>query len=376
MPDLVHIARAFDLAGPIEQLAPYGRGRINDSYLVGLSRGKPRRVLLQRLNTAVFPAPERIIHNIRRLAEHLEARQARLAPAVPRLRLPALIPTGDGTYWWRDPEGGFWRALEFIEGSRTLARAETPDQAAQCGWVLGRFHRLTWDLPAHELHDTLPGFHQLPRYLEAFDQALGAWSGTGSHELERALAAVAQRRATAGRLEEARSAGPLRERVIHGDPKLDNILFRRDAERAWGLVDLDTVKPGLPHYDLGDCLRSVCNPAGEAEPWPRWELALGKALLGAYLAEMGALFGAEDYDLVYDCARLLPFELGLRFLTDHLEGDRYFKTAQRGENLQRALTQFRLTMLVEEREHEIRALVAALRTRAAEARPDDSPGQF
>ncbi len=354
------IARAFDFDAPIVRVSPFGRGRINDTFLIDLASGTPRRLLLQRVNTRVFPAPERIMRNIRRLTRHLDARQAELGPGQPRLRLPTVVPARDGRDWWRDDDGGFWRMLGFIEESHTLVRVDTPQQAAQCGWALGRFHRLTWDLPCAELHETLPGFHVLPGYLEHFERVLSAWSGPVNAELASALAAVEQRRNGADVLERARRQGRLPLRPIHGDPKLDNILFRQGGEsepdQALGLVDLDTIQPGLQHYDLGDCLRSVCNPAGESAPAPRWEPDLCRALLLTYLTEMRGHFGAEDYHLVYDCARLLPFELGLRFLTDHLEGDRYFKLQRRGQNLERALTQFRLTALIERQEGQIRKL--------------------
>ncbi len=353
---IADIARAFALKAPVVRARPFGQGRINDSFLIELAHGAPRRLLLQRVNTQVFPFPERIMHNIRRLIRHLEKHQAELTPDQPRLRLPEVIHARDGRDWWRAADGGFWRIFGFIEDSRTLGRVDRPQQAAQCGWALGRFHRLTWDLPSAELHETLPGFHVLPSYLEHFDRALDAWSGPVSKALAGALAAVEMRRGGADVLERARSLGRVAIRPTHGDPKLDNILFRRDQDRALALVDLDTIQPGLLHYDLGDCLRSVCNPAGESAPAPRWETDLCRAVLRAYLTEMRGHFGADDYHLVYDCARLLPFELGLRFLTDHLEGDRYFKTPRRGQNLERALTQFRLTALIERQEGQIRKL--------------------
>jgi len=146
-------------------------------------------------------------------------------------------------------------------------------------------------------------------------------------------------------LEDALEAGRLVPRIIHGDPKVNNILLDSRTGEAVAMIDLDTVKPGLLHYDLGDCLRSSCNPAGE-EPEDlgavSFDLDLARAVLEGYMATAGAVLGPDDLELIPGSARLLPFELGLRFLTDHLEGDTYFRVAHRGQNLRRALVQFKL----------------------------------
>jgi Ser/Thr protein kinase RdoA (MazF antagonist) len=162
-------------------------------------------------------------------------------------------------------------------------------------------------------------------------------------------------------LEDARRLGRIPVRVVHGDPKLDNILFDRTRTRALALIDLDTVQPGLVHHDIGDCVRSCCNRSGESpEGEPRAELDLDvfRDILGAYSAETRDLLTPAEIELVSDAVRLIPFELGLRFLTDHLEGDRYFKVGEPGQNLRRALVQFALVADIEGKEREIRRIVA------------------
>jgi Ser/Thr protein kinase RdoA (MazF antagonist) len=174
---------------------------------------------------------------------------------------------------------------------------------------------------------------------------------------------VAQRRSWAGVLEDARERGELRLRPIHGDPKINNILIDDSTGHAVSIVDLDTVKPGLIHYDVGDCLRSCCNVLGEeTEQFDavRFDVELCRAILRGYLAEARSFLTATDYAYLYDCIRLISFELGLRFFTDHLEGDVYFKARHRQHNLCRALVQFRLTESIEAQEHDIRAIVADL----------------
>jgi Ser/Thr protein kinase RdoA (MazF antagonist) len=178
---------------------------------------------------------------------------------------------------------------------------------------------------------------------------------------------VAERRDRVQVLEDARSQGRLLLRPIHGDPKVDNVLFDDATGRAVCLIDLDTVKPGLVHYDVGDCLRSGCNTLGEeTERWQevRFEADLCRALLGGYLPAAGTFLTEWDYEYLYDAVRLIAFELGLRFFTDHLEGDVYFRVGRPDHNLTRALVQFRLAESIEALEPAIRAIVRDLRSSA------------
>ncbi len=175
---------------------------------------------------------------------------------------------------------------------------------------------------------------------------------------------VAARRAWAPVLEEARARGELRLRPIHGDPKVNNVMLDAATGQAVGLVDLDTVKPGLVHYDIGDCLRSGGNPLGEEiEAWEtvRFEPELGRAILQGYLSQAQGFLAETDYAYLYDAIRLLAFELGLRFFTDYLAGNVYFKAKHPEHNLIRALVQFKLTESIESQAGAIRAMIRDLR---------------
>ena len=327
--------------GEIFRIEPLGRGLVNDTFLVAVAC---RRFVLQRINPRVFPEPAAVMANLRILSDH-----ARRLPADPGgWRLPEIIPTRAGGDFHRDEAGGYWRALGFIEGARSLAALADSAQAEEVGRALGRFHLLAAGMAPSALHDTLPGFHIAPDYLARFDEiAARPRREPDPTELREALEFVEARRAGVGVLEEAKRRGKLKLRVIHGDPKLDNILFDESTGRAVSLIDLDTVKPGLIHYDLGDCLRSCCNRVGENGREPGFDLDLCRAILGGYLAETYRLFTADDLEYLYEAIRLLPFELGLRFLTDHLAGDVYFKVEGPGQNLHRAWVQFRLAESVE-----------------------------
>lgn len=339
-----HAVRQF-IDEPGIAVSLLGRGLINDTYLVSAAAC---RFVLQRINHQVFPDPPAVMANLRVLSDHV--RRHRTDPAACGWRLPEIIPTLAGEDFYRDEAGGYWRSLSFIEGARGLPALENEFQAEQVGQALGRFHALAGGLPTGALRDILPGFHIAPAYLARFDQAAAlAGPEADAAELREALEFVDARRAGIGVLEEAKARGELRMRVIHGDPKLDNVLFDETTGRAASLIDLDTVKPGLIHYDLGDCLRSCCNRAGESADGAeaRFDLEVCRAILRGYWAEARGFLTEADRHYLYDAIRLLPFELGLRFLTDHLAGDVYFKVEARGQNLRRARVQFRLAESVE-----------------------------
>jgi Ser/Thr protein kinase RdoA (MazF antagonist) len=365
MPLEQDIAGQFLPDGKISAIRPHGHGLINDTFIVTVDSG--RQVILQRINRHVFPHPERIMENLRVLSEHIRRRAATGDAAAGTLRLPEILPARDGRDFVIDAEGGFWRAQEYIEHTRTLDTVSDIAQAGEVGRALGRFHALIHDLDPARLHRTLPGFHDAPGYFARFLRAsTRPRCAIASSELLHGLAFVEARWNLTRTLERARREGKLVTRPIHGDTKLNNFLFDARSGKAVSLIDLDTVQPGLIHYDIGDCLRSCANRAGESPAdiaAIRFDLDIGRAFLKNYLAETRGFLTRHDYDYLYDAIRLVPFELGLRFLTDYLEGDHYFKTEWPGQNLHRALVQFQLTTSIEEHEQPIKALIENLATR-------------
>ncbi|WP_367026246.1 aminoglycoside phosphotransferase family protein [Methylococcus sp. ANG] len=336
------------------RVEPLGDGLINQTWLV--SPAASARFVLQRINARVFAHPGRIAANLRRIQAHVHGGDSDFAE-----HWPDLIAPREGGDALVDAEGGHWRALRYIEGSQVLERIATERQALEVGRVLGAFHAALAEVDSASLDDPLPDFHIAPGYLAHLD-AVRTSAGLGDPAVRRALGFVEARREFVPVLERAKAAGRLRSRVIHGDPKLANILFDREGERALTLIDLDTVKPGLVHYDIGDCLRSCCNRSGESPEDPgatRFDLALCEAILRGYLSVAGHMLTAEDREHLYDAIRLIPLELGIRFLADHLAGDVYFRTESRGQNLHRARVQFRLVECIEADEAAIRRIVAA-----------------
>ncbi len=363
--DLIGVAGQFTLQGRVLDLREHGSGNVNDTFLVTVAGAAEPHFILQRLNLNVFHRPERVMDNLRTVGEHV-ARRLALAPLTSgrRFEVPRVLLTREGRDHVIDSGGAFWRALSFIEAAETFDTIKDTGQAQEVGSALGRFHNLLSDLAPDRLFDTLPGFHITPGYLAHYDEVLERRGAGQSAEVKYGLRFIRARRAFAPVLEMARSQGKLRLRPIHGDPKVNNVMLDTATGCAVGLVDLDTVKPGLVHYDIGDCLRSGGNPLGE-EPgdWEmvRFEADLGRALLAGYLSLAQDFLDGADYAYLYDAIRLIAFELGLRFFTDHLAGNVYFKVRHPEQNLARALVQFKLTESIEAQETAIAAIIRDLR---------------
>ena len=352
------IAASFDLGGRIQSVRPYGHGLINDTFVVITDTG--RRAILQRINRHVFANPEHIMENLRVLMDHVSRRRSSGRAVARELKLPEIFMSFAGKDFIIDVEHGFWRALGFVENTLTLETITDTRQAEEVGFALGRFHALVHDLDPARLYQTLPGFHDAPNYLARFTK-ISAQKTPDSAELKYCFSFVEARRDLAQILETAKRERNLVIRPIHGDTKLDNFLFDITTGQAVSLIDLDTVQPGLIHFDIGDCLRSCANLAGESPAGiddVRFDLDICRAILQHYLAETRSFLTQLDYEYLYDAIRLIPFELGQRFLTDHLEGNRYFKTDWPGQNLHRAMVQFRLTASIEGRAKEIKTIVA------------------
>jgi hypothetical protein len=281
-----------------------------------------------------------------------------------RWEIPGILMTNDGQDFLRDVDGSCWRAISYIENSRSFDTVRNIDHAREVGCALGMFHSLISDLSPDNLEDTLEGFHITPRYLQHYKDILSKFSADKSPEINYCLRFVNERTDLADVLENAKTQGTLCLRPIHGDPKVNNIMIDNTTGQAISIVDLDTVKPGLVHYDIGDCIRSGCNPLGEeTEQFDTvfFDTDLCRAILSGYVSLSKGFLVGNDYDYMYDAIRLMSFELGMRFFTDYLAGNVYFKAKHQKHNLARAIVQFKLTESIESREAVIRAIIQDLR---------------
>jgi Ser/Thr protein kinase RdoA (MazF antagonist) len=363
--NLVGAAEHFIPRGRVLDVREYGSGNVNDTFLVTVEGAAEPHFILQRLNLHVFRHPELVMGNLRVVGDHMARRLAEAPISGGRnFELPRVLYARDGQDHVIDPGGSFWRALSFIEAAETFDTIKDAGQAHEVGYALGMFHNLLSDLAPEHLSDTLPGFHLTPGYLAHYDAVLERQGARPSPEVNYALGFVDSHRAFASILEEARAQGRLRPRPIHGDPKVNNVMLDTATGQAVAMVDLDTVKPGLVHYDIGDALRSGCNPWGEETgDWEavRFEPELCRAMLTGYLSRAREFLTGTDYSYLYEAIRLLAFELGLRFFTDYLAGNVYFKARHPEHNLARALVQFKLAESIESQAASLGAIIRDLR---------------
>lgn len=355
--DLRAVARHFQLPGEFVSAAPYGNGHINDTYCIVCDQGgSPMRYILQRINHQIFKQPAALMDNVHRVTEHL-GRKIADAPERTR-RVLTLIPALDDRPFYCDAEGNHWRVYIFIEKARTYDAVETTRQAFEAAKAFGRFQGLLADLPAPRLHDTIPDFHHTPKRFAAFEAALAAdtcnRAGLAQPEIQFALAS----RPLASLLLEAR----LPERVTHNDTKLNNVLLDDATGEGICVIDLDTVMPGLALYDFGDMVRTTTSPAKEDErdlTQVHMQFPMFEALVRGYLAAADYLTPAEKR-LLPAAGKVITFEIGLRFLTDFLAGDTYFKVHRENHNLDRCRTQFKLVESIARQEEEMNRLIATL----------------
>jgi hypothetical protein len=363
--NLFTVAEQFTLQGRVVDIREFGNGNINNTFLVTLDTKGEKHFILQRMNVHVFRQPELVIQNMRTCTEHIRQRLQRITLSTGRRwEVPSVLLTHNGQDLWLDSDGSFWRAIIFIEGSQSFDTIRDIRYASEVGYALGIFHTFLSDLPPDRLSDTLKGFHITPLYLRHYEEVLRKHHRDNSPEIKYCLQFISERHAWAHILENAKKQGKLRLRTIHGDPKVNNIMIDTSTGQAISIVDLDTVKPGLVHYDIGDCLRSGCNTLGEeTEQWEQvyFEPDLCSAILQGYLSIAKEFLTGNDFSYIYDSIRLIAFELGLRFFTDYLEGNVYFKVRHPEHNLNRALVQFRLAQSIESQETAIRNIIRKIR---------------
>jgi Ser/Thr protein kinase RdoA (MazF antagonist) len=361
--DVAIVAAAFFPGEHVLEIQQLQAGNVHDTYLVSLAEGKTK-IILQRVNTQVFQQPTLLMENLRLVTGHVAAAlQKHGEPADCGWQQVAIHRTFDNQDYFFDSKGDLWRGLTYIHGASVHERVESPSHAFETGRALGMFHRLLSDFDPGLLHDTLPGFHIAPGYLARYDKLSAGRPEAHASEADYCRNFIAARRSMASVLEEAKHSGKLRNRVIHGDPKISNILIDNATGRAASLIDLDTVGSGLVHYDIADCLRSCCNRFGEETMdlnMVQFDLDICRMILTGYLQEAGSCLTDFDIAYLYDAILLLPFELGVRFFTDYLAGNMYFKTENATQNLCRALVQFTLTERITEQENAIRQLLQEL----------------
>ncbi len=351
----------FDISGTFVKAERFGSGLINDTYLCEFREGSAtRKYILQRINTSVFRLPDQVMENVEIVTTHIVKHLRAQGMTDPYGITPALISTRSGKSYHIDGSGSYWRVFHFIESGSVFDTVTGEKQAHEVGRGLGKFQALVADLPPERLHDTLPGFHHTPLYLKEYDEAVKRDVQKRVKGLPAEIAFVASRRSLAPLLTDLMDSKRIPLRVVHNDPKVNNIMVHSSTGEALCMLDLDTVKPGIVHFDFGDCVRSAANPAGEDAEDPesvKLDLSLFKAITGGYLREVRSFLAPKEIDLLPASVKVITFELGLRFLADYLRGDTYFRIKYPGHNLHRARVQFRLLESVEANEEKMSSIV-------------------
>jgi len=352
------IARQFQICGEFQSATPYGSGHINDTYRVFMDdAGMAAPFILQRINTGIFKNPVALMENIQRVTTHLALRVADQPDR--RRRVLTLIPARDGRPWHVDADGGYWRAYALIDRARSFDAVDRPEQALQAAKAFGQFQRLLVDLPSPRLHDTIPDFHHTPKRLLALESTIAADSSNRAILVKREIDFALSRASIVSVLLDAR----LPERVTHNDTKFNNVMLDDETGEGICVIDLDTVMPGLAAYDFGDMVRTTTSPAQEDERDLRkvaMQFPMFEALVRGYLASAGNFLTRAEKEFLAFSGKLITFEIGMRFLTDFLSGDIYFKVHREGHNLDRCRTQFKLVESIEEQEEQMNRLVESL----------------
>jgi aminoglycoside phosphotransferase (APT) family kinase protein len=357
------VAEAFAIPGRWLGSQPLRTGWINETLIAVFDEGGRRtRYVQQRINRAVFPEPERVMENVARVTAHVLAKLEREGAPERERRALRLVPARDGASSWRDPAGETWRTWRYVEGASSRDVVRAPAEAAAAAEAFARFQAQVADLPGPRLHETIPGFQDARLRFEQLLAAVRADAAGRLAECRREVDFALAREPLVDRLNELRAAGALPERITHGDTKINNVLLDDRTGAALCVIDLDTVMPGLAVYDFGDLARTAATRAAEDErdlERVRVDPALFAAIAAGWLRGAGAsLVPAERAELVF-AARLLPLMIGMRFLADHLAGDRYFRCDRPGHNLDRARAQLALAADFERRADALETIVEA-----------------
>ncbi|MDB6018346.1 MAG: hypothetical protein JWR19_2835 [Pedosphaera sp.] len=356
--DFPALVRHFQIHGELLSVEPYGSGHINDTYCAIFDQsGTPVRYVLQRINHHIFKNPVALMENVERVTSHIGKKLAGAADFGRRVL--TLIATRAGRPYHRDEQGNHWRAYHFIEKARSYEAVESTQQAFEAAKAFGHFQKLLADLPAPRLHDTIPDFHHTPKRFGMLETAIAADAANRARWAKAEIEFALRHKSISGVLLEA----GLPERVAHNDTKFNNVMLDDTTGEGICVIDLDTVMPGLALYDFGDMVRTATSPAKEDErdlTKVEMQFPMFEALVRGYLASAAAFLTKGEKQQLAFSGKLITFEIGIRFLTDYLAGDTYFKVHREGHNLDRCRTQFKLVESIEQQEGKMNKLVEGL----------------
>ena len=362
---VLEIIPQFQLEGRLIDVALYGSGHIHDTYLSRFELdGREVRYIHQWINHFVFKQPEKVMENIERVTSF--TRQQILERGGDPLRETlTLVPTLDGQPYYRSPEGDSWRTYLFIDGATAYDQPQHPGQLSNAARAYAEFQRLLGALPGERLHETIPGFHYTPGRFTAFTQALERDACHRAQSIRSEIDFILQREEQTSLVADLLSNGVIPERVTHNDTKLNNVLIDDQTGQGLCVIDLDTVMPGTALYDFGDSVRMGASTAVEDEPdlsKVSFNLTAFEALARGYLELAREFLTPIEIDHLAFSARLITLEQAIRFLGDYINGDTYYKIHRPGQNLDRARTQIKMIIEMEEQETAMEKIIQRFRT--------------
>jgi hypothetical protein len=361
---LQEISKQFQIYGEILHAETFKIGHINETYSATYDQGGMRvRYIHQKINRTVFKNPPAVMENIMRVTMHirrgLEAHNAR---DITRRSL-IVIPTRNGKSFYRSSDGEYWRTFVFIEGVETFESVQSPEQALEAGRAFGEFQRLLVDLPGGRLNETIPDFHHTRKRFTALQQAIQKDHFNRAKEAKAEIDFALEHEPVVDVILQAMAKRKIPERITHNDTKFNNVMLDTLTGEARCVVDLDTVMPGCALYDFGDMVRTTTSPTLEDErdlSKVKMQMPMFKKLAEGYLSTAGKFLTKAERGYIAFSGKLITFEIGIRFLTDFLSGDTYFRIHRPGHNLDRCQTQFKLVESIERQEDAMQKYVSGL----------------
>ncbi|WP_164959770.1 aminoglycoside phosphotransferase family protein [Clostridium estertheticum] len=359
--DLEDVLKQFDFKSKVMEVKPYGLGHINDTYIVSCEKenGSSIRFILQRINTSIFKTPQNLMENIKNVTSHLREKIVAEGRDPDRETLN-LIQTFDGNVFYKSSSADYWRSYKFIEGAQTYQVVENLKHFYNAGKALGRFEEMLKDYPADKLYEIIPDFHNTQKRYQAFVEVATKDIMNRGKDVQAEINFVLARESEVSVLVNLLKAGKLPLRVTHNDTKFNNVMIDDITGEGICVIDLDTIMPGLSLYDFGDSIRSGANPAEEDEKDLSkvcMDLELFEQFTKGFLEGTDNSLTALELEYLPFSAKLMTLECGIRFLTDHLNGDTYFKIHRENHNLDRARTQFKMVKDMEEKFEKMQSVV-------------------
>ena len=357
------IASQFAIDGDLISETEIESGHINATYIGEFRKknGEVKRYVFQRINSYVFKDPLAVMQNVEKVTQHIREKVTLIDKNQGGQTL-CLYPAHNGQFYITEKDGGLWRCYNFIEDCITHDIVENTRQAYQAARAFGAFQELVSDMSLDQIQETIPDFHNTPKRYHRLMEAAQKDPYGRSASITAELDFIKDRVSIVSKLNDLLLAGELPERVTHNDTKINNVMIHAESEEAVCVIDLDTVMPGLSLYDFGDLVRTAVSPAAEDEQdlsKVNVRMPIFEALAEGYIEACECLCDIEIENLVFS-GKLISLETGIRFLTDHIEGDVYFKVHRENQNLDRARTQFRLVEQIEAHETEMEAIISKL----------------